>query len=113
MNAEIDLRYADAGEYKLEVTLHADLPEDPADKVNTVISQTSTISISIPFVADNRLQYEHSVTPFVSLLSPERLKPDFFEKICEATVYTIISQMTDVDLVIHNIEYKHMVSNIG
>lgn len=112
MTTQITLRYAEAGEYQLQVTLHADLPEDPADKVNTVISQASTISISIPFVADNRLQYEHSATPFVSLLSPERLKPDFFEKMCEASVYTIISQMTHVDLILYNIEYKHTVSNM-
>lgn len=109
--AEISLTYAEVGDHKLQIKLHADLPEDPSDKVDTSITQSTTISISIPFKADYRLRYEASTTAFASLLSLERLKRDFFEKVCEATVYTIISQKTHLDLIIHDIEYKHTVKD--
>lgn len=108
---EISLRYADAGDHQLQITFYVDLPEDPTDRVNTTCIKTCTISISIPFEAEKRLRYDPSSTPSISLLSPERLKPDFFEKIGEAIFYTRIRQNTDVDLVIHNIEYTHSVSD--
>jgi hypothetical protein len=109
--SEINLTYAEVGDHQLQIKLQADLQEDPSDKVDTSVVESSIISISIPFEADHRLRYEPSATDFPSLLSIERLQPDFFEKICEATVYTVISQKTHLDLIIHNIEYKHSVSD--
>lgn len=106
----ISLRYVDAGDHQLRITFYADLVEDPIDRVDLTCTKTTTISISIPFQANNLSRYDPSATPPISLLSAERLKPDFFEKIAQGIFYTRILQNTDIDLTIHNIEYTHTVS---
>lgn len=110
ISKQISLRYAEAGNHQVRLTFYAGLPEDPMDRVDTTCSETTTISISIPFEAETLSRYDPSSTPPISLLSPERLKPDFFEKICQAIFYAKICQNTDVDLTIHDINYTHTVS---
>lgn len=111
INKKISLRYFDAGDHQLRVTLYAASPEDPTDRVNTTCFKSTTISISIPFQAETLSRYDPSSTPPVPLLSPERMKPDFFEKICEAIFYAKILQNTGEDLTIHDIKYTHIVSS--